>query len=96
MCTSLFPPHECNLAQSRLASLLNGVLCQALAPKADGSGRVAAAEVMLANPAVRNFIREGKLSLAVTLSLPSRLISRQTLIFFLLLRIREAYQPGSR
>ena len=57
----LFPPHERHLAQSRLASLLLGVLCQALIPKADGSGRIAAVEIMLATPAVRNLIREGKI-----------------------------------
>ncbi len=57
----LFPPHERYLVQSRLASLLVGVLCQALVPKADGTGRVAAIEIMLANPAVRNLIREGKI-----------------------------------
>jgi twitching motility protein PilT len=57
---SLFPPHERYLAQARLASLLIGVLCQALIPKVDGAGRVVAVEVMLANPAVRNLIREGK------------------------------------
>ncbi|OGO06697.1 MAG: type IV pili twitching motility protein PilT [Chloroflexi bacterium RBG_13_57_8] len=57
---NLFPPHERYLAQSRLASLLLGILCQALVPRADGSGRVAAVEVMLANPAVRNLIRDGK------------------------------------
>lgn len=56
----LFPPEERNLAQSRLASLLVGVLCQALVPKADGSGRVAAIEIMLGNPGVRNLIREGR------------------------------------
>ena len=56
----LFPPHERHLAQAQLASLLVGVLCQALVPKTDGSQRVAAVEVMLANPAVRNLIREGK------------------------------------
>jgi twitching motility protein PilT len=57
---NLFPPHERHLAQDRLASLLLGIFCQALVPKADGSGRVAAIEVMLANAAVRNLIREGK------------------------------------
>lgn len=59
----LFPPHERHLAQSRLASLLVAVLCQVLVPRADGSGRVAAVEVMLANPAVKNLIREGKIYL---------------------------------
>jgi twitching motility protein PilT len=57
---NLFPPHERHLAQERLASLLLAILCQALVPKVDGSGRVAAIEIMLANSAVRNLIREGK------------------------------------
>jgi len=57
----LFPPHERHLAQSRLASLLIGVLCQSLVPKVEGSGRIAAVEIMLANPAVKNLIREGKI-----------------------------------
>lgn len=55
----LFPPHERPMAQARLASLLLGVLCQALVPRING-GRVAAVEIMLANPAIRNLIREGK------------------------------------
>jgi twitching motility protein PilT len=57
----LFPPHERHLAQSRLASLLTGVLCQTLVPKLDEAGRVPAVEVMLANPAMRNLIRESKI-----------------------------------
>lgn len=57
----LFPPHERFLAQTRLASLLIGVLCQSLVPRADGPGRAPAVEVMLANTAVRNLIREGKI-----------------------------------
>jgi len=57
----LFPPHERYLAQARLASLIIGVLCQALVPRADGSGRIAAVEIMLGNSAVRNLTREGKI-----------------------------------
>jgi twitching motility protein PilT len=57
----LFPPHQRHLAQSRLASLVVAVLCQVLVPRADGSGRIAAVEVMLGNPAVKNLIREGKI-----------------------------------
>ena len=57
----LFPPHQRHLAQTRLASLLVGALCQSLVPRADGSGRVAAVEIMLGNPAVKSLIREGKL-----------------------------------
>ncbi len=57
----MFPPHERGTVQSRLASLLVGVLTQALIPTVDGSGRVAAIEIMLASPAVRSNIREGKI-----------------------------------
>jgi twitching motility protein PilT len=57
----MFPPHERGLAQTRMASLLIGIMCQALVPRTDGKGRVAAVEIMLANPAVRNLIREGKI-----------------------------------
>ncbi|MFC2056190.1 type IV pilus twitching motility protein PilT [Chloroflexota bacterium] len=56
----LFPPHERATVQSRLASLLNGILCQALVPTVDGSGRIAAIEVLLASSAVKSNIREGK------------------------------------
>jgi twitching motility protein PilT len=56
----LFPPHQRHLAQSRLASLLIGVVCQTLVPRADGSGRVAAVEIMIGNPAVKALIRDGK------------------------------------
>jgi len=59
----LFPPHERHLAQTRLASLLVAVLCQVLVPRANGSGRIAAVEIMLANPPVKNLIREGKIYL---------------------------------
>jgi twitching motility protein PilT len=57
----LFPPHQRHLAQTRLASLLIAALCQVLVPRADGAGRIAAVEIMLGNPAVKNLIREGKL-----------------------------------
>ena len=56
----MFPPHERYLAQIRLASLLIAVICQTLVPRADGSGRIAAVEIMMASPSVRNLIREGK------------------------------------
>ncbi len=56
----LFPPHERPLAQARLASLLIAVLFQTLVPRADGSGRIAAIEILLANAAAKNLIREGK------------------------------------
>ncbi|MBN2240898.1 MAG: PilT/PilU family type 4a pilus ATPase [Dehalococcoidales bacterium] len=57
----LFPIEERDTVQSRIASLINGILCQALVPTADGKGRVAAIEVMLANSAIRSNIRDGKI-----------------------------------
>jgi twitching motility protein PilT len=55
----LFPPHERAMAQARLASVLIAVMCQVLVPRVGGD-RVAAVEIMLANPAIRNLIRDGK------------------------------------
>jgi twitching motility protein PilT len=56
-----FPPYERHLAYARLASLLVGVLCQTLVPRASSEGRIAAVEIMLANTAVQNLIREEKI-----------------------------------
>ncbi len=55
----MFPPHERAMAQARLASTLIAVFSQVLVPRIAG-GRVAAVEIMLANSAVKNLIREGK------------------------------------
>ncbi|MFW6125895.1 MAG: type IV pilus twitching motility protein PilT [Chloroflexota bacterium] len=57
----LFPPSQRYLAQIRLSSLLIGVLGQTLVPRASGTGRIAAVEVMLGTPAVKNLIRDGKI-----------------------------------
>jgi len=56
-----FPPAERYLAQTRLASLMIAVLTQTLVPRADGSGRIAAVEILLGNTAVRSLIRDGKI-----------------------------------
>lgn len=54
-----FPPSQQNLTRSRLSSSLLGVMYQRLIPTSAGS-RVAAFEVLVANYAVRNLIREAK------------------------------------
>lgn len=56
----VFPPHQQQQVRVQLASVLEAVVSQQLIPKADGHGRVAAFEVLHANHAVRNIIREGK------------------------------------
>lgn len=56
----VFPPHQQQQIKVQLSSVLEGVISQQLLPKADESGRAAAFEIMVTNPAVRNLIREGK------------------------------------
>lgn len=56
----VFPPEQQILVRSRLASLLEAVLYQMLVPSIEGNRRVVAVEIMLATPAVRSLIREGK------------------------------------
>lgn len=55
----VFPPHQQPQIRAQLANMLMAICSQRLIP-AIGSGRVAAAEVLIATPAVRNIIREGK------------------------------------
>jgi twitching motility protein PilT len=55
----VFPSEQQDQVRVMLANSLQGVLCQQLLPCLEG-GRVAACEVMIATPAVRNLIREGK------------------------------------
>ncbi|MBU2613778.1 Flp pilus assembly complex ATPase component TadA, partial [Patescibacteria group bacterium] len=56
----VFPPHQQTQIRVQLAVTLMGVVTQLLLPRADGAGRIAAREVMVATPAVMNLIREGK------------------------------------
>lgn len=56
----VFPPHQQQQIRVQFANVLEAVVSQQLIPKVDGAGRVAAFEVLHANHAVRNLIREGK------------------------------------
>jgi twitching motility protein PilT len=56
----VFPVNQQEQVRVMLAGALQGVVCQQLLPNADGSGRVVACEVMVATPAIRNLIRDGK------------------------------------
>lgn len=55
----VFPPHQQQQTKVQLSGVLEGIIAQQLLPR-EGGGRVAAYEVMLATPAIRNLIREGK------------------------------------
>lgn len=55
----VFPPHQQNQVRVQLASTLLGIVSQRLVPRI-GGGRIPAVEILKANGAVRNMIREGK------------------------------------
>jgi twitching motility protein PilT len=56
----IFPPAQQSQMKLQFSQLLEAVLCQTLIPKAIGTGRIGAFEIMTGNPAIRNLIREGK------------------------------------
>ena len=56
----VFPPHQQDQIRIQLANTLLGIISQQLIPRADGQGRVLACEVLMANSAVRNLIRDNK------------------------------------
>jgi twitching motility protein PilT len=56
----VFPSHQQQQVRVQLAGTLQGVVCQTLCKTKDGLGRVVATEVLVATPAIRNLIREGK------------------------------------
>ena len=53
---SVFPPHQQRQVRIQLASVLKAVVSQRLIPRADGSGRIAALEIMVATPFIRDCI----------------------------------------
>jgi twitching motility protein PilT len=57
----VFPPNQQSQVRAQLSFVLEGIICQALLPRATGQGRVPALEVMVPNAAIRNLIREDKI-----------------------------------
>src|SRR5207249_1270037 len=55
---SAFPPHQQKQVRLQLGAVLRGVISQRLVPRADGKGRVAAVEVLVANSRVREMIED--------------------------------------
>ena len=55
-----FPPSQQHQVRTQLSIALQGIVTQQLLPTPDGQGRVAACEVLVPTPGVRNLIREGK------------------------------------
>ena len=57
----MFPPEDQSQIRTSIADNLVGVLTQQLLPRADGQGRVAAAELLVATPAIKHQVKEGKI-----------------------------------
>jgi len=56
----VFPSEQQQQVRTMLAGAIQGIVCQTLCKTRDGKGRVVATEVLVATPAIRNLIREGK------------------------------------
>jgi twitching motility protein PilT len=56
----VFPAHQQSQIRTQLSLVLEGVVCQALLPRATGPGRAVALEILVPTPAIRNLIREDK------------------------------------
>jgi len=58
----VFPAEEKEMIRAMLSESLRAVISQSLLKTKDGSGRVAAHEIMIGTPAIRNLIREAKVA----------------------------------
>jgi twitching motility protein PilT len=56
----VFPAHQQGQIRTQLSLVLEGIVSQTLLPKAGGSGRVVAMEILVPTPAIRNLIRDDK------------------------------------
>ena len=75
----VFPPDQQQQIRIQLASVLECIVSQQLLKRADGSGRVAALEVLFANNAIRNLIREGKTYQIPSIMQTSKRLGMQTM-----------------
>ena len=75
----VFPPHQQQQIRIQLAMVLESVISQQLLPTADHNGRVAAFEVMHANVAIKNLIRDAKTYQIPTVIQTNKRIGMQTM-----------------
>jgi twitching motility protein PilT len=85
----VFPPHQQGQVRVQLSVALQGIVTQQLLPTADGSGRVAACEVLVPTPAIRNLIREGKTHQIYSVLQTSSSVGMQTMDASLATLVRQ-------
>jgi len=86
-----FPPYQQQQVRTQLSLTLQGIAAQQLLPRGNGNGRVAAVEVLVATPAVRNLIREGKTHQIISIIQTGSKFGMQTMDMALL----RLYRQGS-
>lgn len=86
----VFPPHQQQQIRIQLSVTLQGIVAQQLLPTSDGNGRVAALEILIATPAVRNLVREGKTHQLVTVLQTGGKLGMQAMD----LALRDLYRNG--
>ena len=95
----VFPPYQQEQVKMQLSSVLLAILSQQLIQNKDKSGLVLASEVLLATPAVRNLIREGKTHMIPSIIQTSSTIGMQTMeqsLKDLILKGVITYEDGLR
>ena len=75
----VFPGDEKGMVRSMLSESLKAVISQVLLKKATGSGRMAAHEIMICSPAIRNLIREAKVAQMYSVIQTGKALNMQTL-----------------
>ena len=75
----VFPAGQQNQVRAMVSESLMAVISQSLFKRKDGKGRVAAYEIMVASPAIRNLIRENKLAQIPSIMQTSKAIGMQTM-----------------
>jgi len=75
----VFPTHQQEQVRTQLAATLQGVLCQTLVKRAEGSGRVVATEILVSTPAIANLIREGKTYQIISMMQAGRALGMHTM-----------------
>lgn len=86
----VFPPHQQPQVKLQLADCLQGVVSQILLPKASGSGRIIATEIMVGTSGIRNLIREQEIEQIATLMQTGSQYGMKTMDKSL----KELYQQG--
>jgi twitching motility protein PilT len=56
----IFPAGQQGQIRTQLSLVLEGIVCQSLLPRTDGTGRVVSLEILVPTPAIRNLIRDDK------------------------------------